>query len=120
MEYDYKKMDRAVAETIIYFHDMCAARKEIVLLNFNRHSLSHHAILQIATIAGGLYGMKIYVNCGIIDYLKIKKKYKKKAEIRRHTTQINGIFCEALVRRIENKVEEVGILKKVYEAYYGG
>lgn len=118
MEYDYIKLDNAVGEIIVYLHDMCIEQGEIVLLDFNWHNLSHRTIFQAATIASKLYNLKLYVKCSLIDYIRLQYKYRKRAVFHWYNSQINGIFCDPLVTRIEQKVNKVGVLKEVYEAYY--
>ena len=118
MEYDYNKLDTAVAEVVAYFRDMCIPNGEIVLLDFNRHSLSHLAILNAAFIASKFYDLKLYIDCKLWDYWKLKRKYGKNSQFYWYTSQINGIFCEPLVYKVEQKMDQVGILKEAYEAYY--
>ena len=117
-EKNYRILDEAVSATLTYFYSIGKNTKMIVLNGFKWCNLSHRGILHIAFLAGKMFGFKIYVNCSLIDYIQIKLKYKKTSKFYRYYKPHGGIVCDEIIRKIEQVVEKIGVLKDVYEEYY--
>jgi len=116
-EKDYKTLDEAVYSVYCYLHSISKDTNEIVLKNFDRKNNNHLALFYIASMEKKIFNFELVVNCGLIDYFKIKWYFRDLVRIKYRRKAKNCVDCADMVKRIETIFYE-NVLADVYEAYY--
>ena len=116
MEELEKKMDGLVYALTSNFYTLAKEDNEMYLLNFNRKDSRHWAAIHVASIVRDVLGLKLYVNCSLIDYLWIKWKFKSIKKIKR--TKKANIDIEQELSNLEKANDAKGIFSDIYRYNY--
>jgi len=111
-----RKMDGLAFALSSNFYTLAKEDKEMYLFNFNRKDSRHWAAIHIASIIRDTIGLKLYVNCSLIDYLWIKWKFKAIKKVKR--TKKANIDIEQELSNLENANNVKGIFSDIYRYYY--
>ena len=116
MEELEKKMDGLVYALTSNFYTLAKEDKEMYLFNFNRKDSRHWSAIHVASIVRDVLGLRLYVNCSLIDYLWIKWKFKGIKKIKR--TKKANIDIEQELSNLEKANEAKGIFSDIYRYNY--
>ena len=117
MEKDkYITLDNAISTVALIFQTHLKDKNELNLYNFNRHNKAHRTILETAAIVKKVTQVKLTINCGLKDYIFLKRKYNNLVDFN-WTKKREGIDFDKLDFQI-GQMYYPQVLNDAYEEYY--
>lgn len=116
----YLLYDKIISSTYANIFSL-SKNNDIILKRFNYENSTSRVFLEVACMVAYITGKEIYLQTGIIDFLKVKLKKKNKHihRIKKSFQSIDGINIEQIsIFEAEAFQQNVQIFDDIFNAYY--
>ena len=124
LEAEFEQYDLIIQKILTEINEIAINNNNhLYIVDINLKDESHLLFFEVLLMAAELFNIIIEVRTNLINYLKIKFKYKKrdKVKIKRNKNLIAGINVDLFLKDIYNSFDDIKsiyIFEDIYNEYY--